>query len=163
AGRRGAGPAGPLIAVPAQAVPTPHAASHVIVRFAGAPAIAAGLQAHALAATLHTDHADFARHAGVKITHDFTQALNAVAVTTGPPGVARARPIPGVPAPPPDRPMHVSVDPDVSLTNAPQVWQNGSGFVEMPAPADEDFLHVAGLGSQLVVSAEDTGLFLTAD
>ena len=113
----------PLIAVPAQAAPTPQAASRVIVRFTGAPAIAAGPQAHARAATLHTDHAAFARHAGVKITHDFTQALNAVAVTTDAAGVARLRAMPGVAAVYPDRPMHASVDPDVSLINAPQVWQ----------------------------------------
>lgn len=93
------------------------------MQFTGTPAIAAGPDAHARAAALHTDHADFARHAGVKITHDFTQALNAVAVTTDPAGVARLRAMSGVAAVYPDRLMHASVDPDVSLINAPQVWQ----------------------------------------
>jgi hypothetical protein len=97
----------PLFAVPAQAaaVPPP-AASRVIVQFTGTPAIGAGAQAHARAAALHTDHADFARHAGVKITHDFTQTLNAVAVTTDAAGVARLGAMSGVAAVYPDRPMH---------------------------------------------------------
>jgi photosystem II stability/assembly factor-like uncharacterized protein len=56
------------------------------------------------------------------------------------------------------------VDGDVYVAGSSHIWiDHGSGFVEMPAPADEDFFHVAALGGRLLVSAEDTGLFLTAD
>jgi minor extracellular serine protease Vpr len=140
----------PLFAVPAQAAAAPPpAAGRVIVQFTGAPAIAAGAQAHARGAALHADHADFARHAGVKITHDFTQALNAVAVTTDAAGVARLRAMSGVAAVYPDRPMHASVDPDVSLINAPQVWQT------------QDPLGNKVQGSGETVAVVDTGIDYT--
>jgi subtilisin family serine protease len=140
----------PLFAVPAQAAAAPPpAAGRVIVQFTGTPAIAAGAQAHARGAALHADHADFARHAGVKITHDFTQALNAVAVTTDATGVARLRAMSGVAAVYPDRPMHASVDPDVSLINAPQVWQT------------QDALGNKVQGNGETVAVVDTGIDYT--
>jgi subtilisin family serine protease len=138
-----------LIAVPAQAAPAPSGASRVIVQFTGAPAIAAGAQAHARAAALSTDHAEFARRARVTITHDFTQALNAMAVTTDAAGVARLRAMPGVAAIYPDRSMHASVDPDVSLINAPQVWQT------------RDSLGRNVQGSGETVAVVDTGIDYT--
>jgi subtilisin family serine protease/photosystem II stability/assembly factor-like uncharacterized protein len=116
----------PVAVVPVQAAhAAPAGISRVIVQFTGAPALNAGPQARQRAAVLHSDHADTARRAGVRITHDFTQALNAMAVTTDPAGVARLRALPGVAAVRPDAAMRTSAepDPDVALINAPQVWQ----------------------------------------
>src|SRR5207248_9121244 len=113
----------PAAVVPALAAPA-SAPSRVIVQFAGGPALNAGPQARQRTATLRADHAAAARRAGVQITHDFTQALNAMAVTTDPAGVARLRALPGVAAVRPDQPMRASAepDPDVALINAPEVW-----------------------------------------
>ncbi|HZC69352.1 MAG TPA: S8 family serine peptidase [Jatrophihabitans sp.] len=57
------------------------------------------------------------------VTAELTQAVNAVAVTLPSTDVAQLRSMPGVAAVYPDAPMHASVDPDVSITDAPQVWQ----------------------------------------
>ncbi|HEY3714366.1 MAG TPA: S8 family serine peptidase [Jatrophihabitantaceae bacterium] len=111
-----------LATVPAAAAAAP-ATTRVIVQFTGTGALAAGTQAHQRTTALQAEHASFARRADVKITHDFTQALNAVAVTTDAAGAARLRAVPGVAAVYPDQAMHASVDADVSLINAPQVWQ----------------------------------------
>ncbi|HEY7048313.1 MAG TPA: S8 family serine peptidase, partial [Jatrophihabitantaceae bacterium] len=112
---------------PANAAPSAPAAAptpqHVIVQLSGAPALNAGPQAQQRATSLRADHAGLAKQAGVKITRDFTQTLNAMAVTTDSAGVARLRATPGVVAVYPDAQMHASVDPDLSLINAPQVWQ----------------------------------------
>src|SRR5262245_11005032 len=79
---------------PANAAPSAPAAGspqHVIVELSGSPALSAGSagpQAQQRSTALRTDHAGLARQTGVKITHDFTQLINAVAVTTDPAGVA---------------------------------------------------------------------------
>jgi len=112
----------PLATVPAEAAPAP-ATTRVIVHLTGIPALTAGTQAKQRTAALRVEHANLARQADVKITHDFTQSLDAVAVTTDAPGVARLRALPGVAGVYPDAALHASVDPDVSLINAPQVWQ----------------------------------------
>jgi subtilisin family serine protease len=56
------------------------------------------------------------------VTADLSQAVNAVAVSVPTPDVARLRAMPGVAGVYPDSSMHASVDPDVSITNAPEVW-----------------------------------------
>src|SRR5262245_12864449 len=112
---------------PAHAAPSAPAAApvsqHVIVQLSGTPAVSAGPQAQQRSTSLRADHASLARQAGVKITHDFTQLINAVAVTTDAAGVARLRATPGVVGVFPDAEMHTSVDPDVSQIGAPEVWQ----------------------------------------
>src|SRR5262252_3338131 len=107
----------------APSAPSAQPNQHVIVQLSGAPALNVGPQAQQRTTSLHADHTSLARQAGVKITRDFTQTLNAMAVTTDSAGVARLRATPGVTAVYPDAQMHASVDPDLSLINAPQVWQ----------------------------------------
>src|SRR5882724_269932 len=101
----------PLVTVPAEAAPAP-ATTRVIVQLTGTPALAAGTQANQRTAALQAEHANFARQADVRITHDFTQALNAVAVTTNTADVAQLRGLPGVANVYPDQAMRASVDPD---------------------------------------------------
>lgn len=117
--------------------------SKVIVQLTAAPALAgargmhardsatraaAKQQAHARARVAAAQHAAFnsaLRSAAIPatVTADLTQAVNAVAVTVRTADVGRLRTMPGVAAVYPDSPMRASVDPDVSITNAPQVWQ----------------------------------------
>ena len=105
------------------------ATTHVIVQFDGAPALdGPRAQAHQRMSALRAQHAGFRQRvadAGIpaKVGREVTQVLNAVAVTTDAAGVARLRALPGVAAVYPDAPMHASVDVDVSLVGAPQVWQ----------------------------------------
>src|SRR6266550_3559095 len=103
--------------------------THVIVQLAGTPALdGPRAQAHQRVTALRGQHAAFRQQvaaAGIhaKIGGEVTQLLNAVAVTTDPAGEARLRALPGVVAVYPDAAMHASVDVDVSLIRAPQVWQ----------------------------------------
>src|SRR5215470_10538329 len=86
---------------PANAAPSAPSAQpnqHVIVQLSGAPALNVGPQAQQRTTSLHADHTSLARQAGVKIARDFTQTLNAMAVTTDSAGVARLRATPGVTA-----------------------------------------------------------------
>ena len=134
-------PFAPAVAAPAPAVPK--ARSHVIVQLS-APAALAG--AHGLTSRSAATRAAAVRgardrasvagaqhtrlrqalHAAAipaKVTADLTQAVNAMAVTVPSADVGRLRSMPGVAGVYPDQPMRASVDPDVSITNAPQVWQ----------------------------------------
>lgn len=137
-------PLAPVVIAPsaAAAVPSPQQ-QRVIVEFAGAPALdaAAGLgsrnaatraQASATAkqrtSALRTAHAGFRQqmvNAGIHatVTRDFSQVINAVALTTNASGVGRLRTLPGVTAVYPDATMRTSVDPDVATVRAPEVWQ----------------------------------------
>ena len=155
-------------AAPAAAAPDHPAAktTRVIVEFAGTPALsgktalesrdattrarAAG-QVRQQAATLRATHATFRQRvasAGIHatITRDFSQVLNAVAVTTDAADVARLRTMPGVAGVYPDVTMQASVDPDVTQINAPQVWQTH----------DAKGLSVQGMGETVAVI--DTGI-----
>ena len=103
-------------------------ATRVIVQLGGTPALdGPRAQAHQRVTALRAQHAGFRQQvaaAGIKakVTGEVTQVLNAVALTTDPAGVARLRALPGVAAVYPDAAMHASVDVDVSLIGAPQVW-----------------------------------------
>jgi len=105
------------------------ATTRVIVQLAGTPALdGPRAQAHQRVTALRGQHAAFRQQvaaAGIhaKIGGEVTQLLNAVAVTTDPAGAARLRALPGVAAVYPDAAIHASVDVDVSLIGAPQVWQ----------------------------------------
>lgn len=140
------GPIAPA-AIAAPTAPTsPPASERVIVQFDGAPALAAapGLSSHntgtraqaqqiadARVSTLNAQHAGFAKRlatAGIHATEraDFVGLFNGVAVSTDAAGVAELRALPGVSAVFPDVRMSAAaapVDPDVSITGAPAVWQ----------------------------------------
>lgn len=148
AGRRlwAAGSALLLIAAvnPAHATATRAAgkAEHVIVQLAGAPALAGASGLHSpkpairaaarthvnqREATLKEQHDRFRDElagAGVlaKAGTDVTGVLNAVALSVAPGDVATLRAMPGVAAVFPDSAVHATSDPDVAITNAPQVW-----------------------------------------
>lgn len=134
-------PLAPATAAPGPAVTAPR--SHVIVQLSAAPALTGGRgltspnaatraaaeqAARGRARTATAQHTQFhraLRSDGISatVTADLTQAVNAVAVTLPSADVARLRTMPGVAAVYQDSPMRASVDPDVSITNAPQVWQ----------------------------------------
>ncbi|HKC28703.1 MAG TPA: S8 family serine peptidase [Jatrophihabitans sp.] len=131
---------------PATAAPTHASAmprSHVIVQLTAPAALAGahGLKSRSAATRTAAVHDAVARARAVAAQHerwhralraaaipatvtaDLTQAINAVAVSVPSADVGRLRSMPGVVGVYPDLPMHASVDPDVSVTNAPQVWQ----------------------------------------
>lgn len=115
----------------------------VIVKLTAPPALAdaAGLRSRSAAtraitsagvrrrlATVRAQHQNFRaalRRAGVhaRITADLTQVFNGVAMTVSSADLPRLRSSAGVAAVYPDATMHAAVDPDVSITGAPQVWQ----------------------------------------
>ena len=115
-------PLAPLAPVAATAASPAPSTTRVIVVLDGRPVVASGAQP-----ALSADKAALRRQiasSGIpaKITAEFSQALNAVAVTTDAAGAAALRAMPGVAGVYPDTTMHASVDPDVSLIGAPQVW-----------------------------------------
>ena len=115
----------------------------VIVEFTGAPAMAGvtglsspqpNVHAAAVARVHHNQVAIRAQHQQfVQTLHDrgipgavtanLTQVVNAVAMDVPGQDVAAVRRIAGVTAVYPDQQMKAVVDPDVSITGAPQVWQ----------------------------------------
>lgn len=120
----------------------------VIVRFTGTPALAAGAalaspdkatwsrargRADRSAAVIRAAHAAFRQAAAASgihmtVTRDFSQVLDAVAVTATPAAVDRIRAMPGVAAVYPDEMMRTSaVDADVSAVGAPDVWKTEDG------------------------------------
>jgi subtilisin family serine protease len=138
----------------------------VIVQFAGTPALAgatgltspdtatrsqARAQVRRQAATVQATHATFRQRiadAGVRatVTRDFGEVLNAVAVTTASSDLARLRSMAGVAAVYPDQPVHITADADLSVINAPQVWQT----------SDTKGTPVKGTGQTIAVV--DTGI-----
>lgn len=121
----------------------PAGTERLIVRLAGAPALtngrglasrnaatraSAASRVHWQLASLRAEHQAVGQRfaaAGLHVTirRNFTQALNAVAVTIPAGQAAGLRSIPGVTGVYPDTKMHASIDEDVSLVRAPQVWQ----------------------------------------
>ena len=108
----------------------------VIVQLSGTPALrgTAGrarpsiVATHQRVAALDAEHAAFEQRlsaAGIhpQITENFTQSLNALALTVPADAVARLRATPGVRAVYPDVVMHASIDPDVSTVRAPTEWR----------------------------------------
>ncbi len=158
-----------VTAAPSNATPNAApATTRVIVQFTGAPALSganglatktattATAKAQAVgevrqqAAALRATHATFRqRLAGdgihATVTRDFSQVLNAVAVTTDAAGVARLRAMPGVAGVYPDITMHASVDADLSLINAPQVWQTHTSK-GLPIQGDGETIAVLDTG-----------------
>jgi subtilisin family serine protease len=139
-------PMAPAAVAAPTAPPSPPAPERVIVQFDGAPALAAAPElsspdagtraqaqrtAQARAATLDAQHSTFERtlaSAGIQAAKraDFVGLFNGVAVSTDAAGVARLRTLPGVARVFPDVRMSADaapVDPDVSITGAPAVWQ----------------------------------------
>ena len=125
------------------AAPVASKSQRVIVKLTAPPALAdaAGLRSRSAAtramtaagvrrrlATVRAQHQNFRaalRRSGVhgRITADLTQVFNGVAMTVPSADLSRLRSTAGVAAVYPDATMHAAVDPDVSITGAPQVWQ----------------------------------------
>ncbi|MFI5691098.1 S8 family serine peptidase [Kribbella sp. NPDC051586] len=102
--------------------------TRVIVQFAGAPALSAGALVQQRATAVQAAHTSFRQAvaaAGIKatVTHEYSQLLNAVAVTTDTAGEARLRALPGVTAVYPDQQLHSSGDAALSQIKAPEVWK----------------------------------------
>jgi len=126
----------------------------VIVQFAGAPALSAETRVRQQAATVQAAHATFKQSvaaAGIRatVTREFSQLLNAVAVTTDAAGAARLRTLPGVTGVYPDRQLHSSGDAALSQIKAPQVWQT----------KDRKGTAVTGAGQTIAIV--DTGIDYT--
>ncbi|MGY4767456.1 S8 family serine peptidase [Kribbella sp. CWNU-51] len=147
-----------LAATPAFATPStptsPTPSTRVIVQFAGAPAPSAGTRARQQAATVQAAHASFRQSvatAGIHatVTREFSQLLNAVAVTTDEAGAARLRTLPGVTAVYPDQQLHSTSDAALSQIQAPQVWQT----------KDRKGTPVTGAGQTIAIV--DTGIDYT--
>jgi subtilisin family serine protease len=133
---------GPQVSASTAAPPEPKS-QRVIVKLTAPPALsdAAGLRSRSAAtrataaagvqrrlATVRAEHQNFRaalRRAGVHawITADLTQVFNGVAMTVPSADLPRLRSSAGVAAVYPDATMHAAVDPDVSITGAPQVWE----------------------------------------
>ncbi len=124
------------------APPTDDARVRVIVTFSAEPALAAttGLAAPDAAGRAHATDAVRRRTSAIRavhstfrsrvaaaglhatVTRDFTQVLDAVAMTVDRSELPRLRSLRGVTAVYPDARVQASVDPDVALVGAPQVW-----------------------------------------
>ena len=99
-------------------------------------------------------HASFRQSvatAGIRatVTREFSQLLNAVAVTTDEAGAARLRTLPGVTAVYPDQQLHSTGDAALSQIQAPQVWQT----------KDRKGTPVTGAGQTIAIV--DTGIDYT--
>ena len=152
-----------LAVTPAPAEAADSAPTNVIVQFAGQPAlsVSTGLAPAARASAqrsrrqaLRTAHQTFLRAvttAGVPATTrgDFGDLYNGIALRLPQRDVPRLATMPGVAAVIPDRLMHASVEPDVSLIKAPQVW----------ATTDPNGTPDSGTGE--VVAVVDTGIDYT--
>ncbi|RZU20194.1 peptidase inhibitor I9 [Kribbella rubisoli] len=147
-----------LAATPAVATPStptsPTPDTRVIVQFAGTPAMSAGTLVPQRATAVQAAHASFRQAvvaAGIHatVTREFSQLLNAVAVTTDAAGVARLRALPGVTAVYPDQQVHSSGDAALTQIKAPEVWQT----------KDRKGTAVTGAGQTIAIV--DTGIDYT--
>ncbi|MFD3406888.1 S8 family serine peptidase [Kribbella sp. NPDC058693] len=129
---------------PTATPPTP--STRVIVQFAGQP-----VPEQAAVRAAHASFRQAVATAGIHatVTREFTQLLNAVAVTTDAAGVARLRTLPGVTAVYPDQQVHSSGDAAVAQIKAPEVWQT----------KDRKGTAVTGAGQTIAIV--DTGIDYT--
>jgi len=146
--------AGPAVAAPPPPTPAAPATTRVIVQLAGGPVLSAGTPARQQATAVRAAQATFRQSvatAGIHatVTREFSQLLNAVAVTTDEAGVARLRTLPGVTAVYPDQQLHSSSDSALSQIKAPQVWQT----------KDRKGTAVTGAGQTIAIV--DTGIDYT--